>query len=120
MQSMSESVTVPGGESDPACAGARLLNAPIQTIHNGERHRIGAALIRRRRITELELVLFHQGALPMSEILPLLREDLLASHSDESSDGGYGHPSRGDLPGARLLMRIRHKLHRIGQFGGRR
>jgi len=86
----------------------------------GERQRIGAEVIRRRAITERELALFHQGALPMSEILPLLSEGLLLSYPDESSDAADGHPSPGDLVGEDMLRRIRQKLHRIGRFNGRR
>lgn len=40
-------------------------------------------MIHRLRITEAELVLFHQGALPLREILPLLREDFPLAHVDD-------------------------------------
>jgi hypothetical protein len=35
------------------------------------------------QITEVELVLFHQGALPLREILPFLRQDEPLSHRHE-------------------------------------
>jgi hypothetical protein len=40
-------------------------------------------VIHRLKITEAELVLFHQGALPLREILPLLREDFPLAHLDD-------------------------------------
>ena len=72
-------------------------------------------MIRRRTITERELVLFHQGALPLGEILPFLREDLLVSHSDEAGHAGEGDPSRGELPRVPLFVKIRQKLYSIGR-----
>jgi hypothetical protein len=40
----------------------------------------------RLKITEAELVLFHQGALPLGEILPLLRDEILAAGSRSFED----------------------------------
>jgi hypothetical protein len=47
-------------------------------------------MTRRFAITERELVLFHQGALPLREILPYLRDEPLAQPDGRSPRKGRG------------------------------